>query len=208
MFTGLVERTGIMLSASAGKDQVWTIVIDPGLDYFREHGASIAVNGTCLTEVGAGGEGPLTFHVSQETLDRTSLGSMKVADAVNLERAMRPTDRLGGHIVLGHVDGTGKVLEITKQEGFVLLTILIPRELARYVVIKGSLCVDGTSLTVNQITDHADHTQISFTLIPVTWTTTRFAQLKVGDRVNIEVDIIAKHLERLALPWNTATKTP
>jgi riboflavin synthase len=206
MFTGLIERTGTMLSASAGTDRVWTLVIDPGPDYAREHGASIAVNGTCLTEVGTGGEGLLTFHVSQETLDRTSLGSIKVNDPVNLERAMRPTDRLGGHIVLGHVDGTGTVMNITKQEGFVILTIQIPRDLARYVVIKGSLCVDGTSLTVNHITDHPEHSEVSFTLIPVTWTTTRFSRLKIGERVNIEVDMIAKHLERLALPWKLGTK--
>ena len=206
MFTGLVERTGTMVSATAGNDRVWTLVIDPGPDYFREHGASIAVNGTCLTEVGSGGQGPLTFHVSQETLNRTSLGSMKIKDAVNLERAMRPTDRLGGHIVLGHVDGTSKVASITKQEGFVVLKIDLPRELARYVVVKGSLCVDGVSLTVNDIKDHEHFTEISFTLIPVTWTTTRFENLKVGECVNIEVDMIAKHLERLALPWNLAAQ--
>ncbi len=195
------------MSALADQHQVWTLVVDPGPNFPRDHGSSIAVNGACLTEVGPGGEGPLTFHVSQETLARTALGAIKVRDVVNLERAMRPSDRLGGHIVLGHVDCTGRISGITRQDGFVILTIQIPREMARYVVMKGSLCVDGASLTVNEIRDQEKTSDISFTLIPITWGTTRFSHQKVGDLVNIEVDMIAKHLERLALPWNLSQKT-
>lgn len=204
MFTGLVERTGRVVAMKQPADKntdVWTLVVDPGAGYDREHGASVAICGTCLTEVGSGGDGLLTFHVSHETLAKTSLGQLRVGALVNLERAMRPTDRLGGHIVLGHVDGTGELTCIENSDGFWLVKVLIQKDLARYVVSKGSIAVDGVSLTVNAIHDRETHSELSFMLIPVTWTTTAFHTLNVGSRVNIETDIIAKHIERLVKPW-------
>ena len=206
MFTGLVERTGRVVamkqpSSSTQSTDVWTLVVDPGAGYEREHGASVAINGTCLTEVGEAKEGLLTFHVSHETLAKTSLGQLSVGGLVNLERAMRPTDRLGGHIMLGHVDGTAEITLIESSEGFWLIKVRIAKNLARYVVSKGSIAVDGVSLTVNAIHDMENHSELSFMLIPVTWTTTAFHTLKVGSRVNIETDIIAKHIERLVKPW-------
>ncbi len=201
MFTGLVERTGLVTSVLDSKSDIWTLVVDPGKDFHREHGASIAINGVCLTEVGTATEGPLTFHVSHETLAKTSLGDIKPGSKVNLERAMRASDRLGGHIVLGHVDSTGLVKTIRQESKFFYVEILIPESLSKYVVSKGSIAVDGTSLTVNSLQDTREGCLLSFMLIPVTWSTTRFASLKINDKVNIEVDMIAKHLERLALPW-------
>lgn len=153
MFTGLVERTGVVKDVTSGRDAVWRLVVDPGEDYEREHGASIAINGVCLTEVGNANQGHLTFHVSHETLSKISLESLKPGSNVNLERAMRPTDRLGGHIVLGHVDGTGDFKVIRKEENFYYVEVLIPRSLSPYVVSKGSITVDGTSLTINSLRD-------------------------------------------------------
>lgn len=201
MFTGLVERTGHIVSSSQSTDHIWTVVVDPGLNYEREHGASIAVNGVCLTEVGSSGEGHLTFQVSHETKEKTSLSDLSSGTKVNLERAMRPTDRLGGHIMLGHVDCTGTVKAIESQQGFHILEIIIPTDLAKYVVTKGSIAIDGTSLTINKIKDSDTGCHLFFTIIPVTWTTTRLANVKINDKVNIEVDMIAKHLERLTSPW-------
>lgn len=205
MFTGLVERTGVIKQVTGENSGLWTLVVEPGDDYEREHGSSIAVNGVCLTEVGRAQQGPLTFHVSHETLSKTSLQQLKVGARVNLERAMRPNDRLGGHIVLGHVDGTGTVSTIRREESFYYVEILIPKTLAHYVVSKGSIAIDGTSLTINALRDGSEGTLLSFMLIPVTWETTRFADVKINDKVNIEVDMIAKHLERLSLPWKPAT---
>ena len=201
MFTGLVERTGRITAITSGDKGTWTLAVDPGLDFAREHGASIAVNGVCLTEIGQSLEGGLTFQVSHETLAKTSLGDLTKDSQVNLERAMRATDRLGGHIVLGHVDGTGVVKTIRQESNFVYLEVLIPEALAKYVVSKGSIAIDGTSLTINQLQDLAGGCLLSFMLVPVTWTTTAFAKLQINARVNIEVDMIAKHLDRLTLPW-------
>lgn len=203
MFTGLVERTGLVSSIikPTAEQSVWTLVIEPGDSYGRDFGASVAVNGACLTEVGKVGDGPLTFHVSPETLAKTSLAELKVKDLVNLERAMRPTDRLGGHIMLGHVDGTGVVTKVEADQGFWFLEVRIDRSLSKYVVSKGSIAIDGVSLTVNALRDEGDQSILSFMLIPVTWTTTRLHQARAGSLVNIEVDMIAKHLERLVAPW-------
>ena len=201
MFTGLIERTGKIQSIGQTKD-VYTLVVDPGKNFERMKGSSIAVNGVCLTEVGDGIDGPLTFHVSPETLSKTSLQDLKASDLINLERALRPADRLGGHLVQGHVDGTGHITELREQGGFWHLSVRIPRPLARYVVKKGSIAIDGVSLTVNQIQDNATDTQISFMLVPLTWETTGFKQKTINSLVNIEVDMIAKHVERLLLPLN------
>lgn len=208
MFTGLIERTGVVNQVTGESSGLWTLIVDPGQDFERQHGESVAVNGVCLTEVGSAQQGPLTFHVSHETLSKTNLKQLKVGSRVNLERAMRPTDRMGGHIVLGHVDGTGHVTIIRKEDSFYYVEILIPKTLAHYVVSKGSIAIDGTSLTVNAFRDNDQGTHLSFMLIPVTWETTRFADVQINDKVNIEVDVIAKHLERLSLPWKHTAPKP
>jgi riboflavin synthase len=201
MFTGLVERTGRITAITSGDKGAWTLAVDPGLDFSRDHGSSVAVNGVCLTEIGHACEGGLTFQVSHETLSKTALGDLTEGSLVNLERALCATDRLGGHIVLGHVDGTGLVKTIRQESSFVYLEVLIPEAMAKYVVCKGSVAIDGTSLTINQLSDSESGCLLSFMLVPVTWATTAFAHLKINARVNVEVDMIAKHLERLSVPW-------
>jgi riboflavin synthase len=199
MFTGLVERTGLVVEIlpQGGSENVFTLKIDPGPNYSREHGASVSVNGVCLTEVKHQTDGVLTFHVSPETLSKTSLGQLKPKSKVNLERAIRPTDRFGGHMVLGHVDGVSRVLEVKEEAGFWNLIIDLQTGLSKYTVSKGSIAIDGVSLTINSIEEVANKSHLSFMLIPVTWQTTALSQLKVNDIVNIEVDILAKHVERL-----------
>ena len=204
MFTGLVERTGRISSVHKSSDAVWTLTVDPGVDFARQHGDSIAVNGVCLTEVGTSSQGPLTFHVSPETLKRTSLGALTNGAKVNLERSLRADARLGGHIVLGHVDDKGIIQKLEPQEGFYLLEVLIPTKFAKYVVEKGSIAIDGTSLTINNVSDLSNGCLISFMLIPVTWEKTRLSECRVQDAVNIEIDMVAKHIERLTKAWNPA----
>ncbi|MCX6119438.1 MAG: riboflavin synthase, partial [Proteobacteria bacterium] len=200
MFTGLVERTGrvIEISSQLTGHNLFKLTIDPGPDFARTQGASVAVNGVCLSEVEDNVEGLLHFHVSPETLSKTSLDQVRVGHLVNLERAMRPSDRFGGHIVLGHVDGTGRVVDLQKVEDFWLLKVEVSFDLSRYIVSKGSITIDGVSLTVNAIEDQPTSSIISFMLIPITWETTALHQAAIGFKVNVEVDILAKHLERFA----------
>lgn len=203
MFTGLVERTGRVISLSETHGDLLTLVVDPGKNFSRDHGDSIAVNGVCLSEVGDVGETNLSFHVSPETLARTSLSSLTIGSLVNLERSLRPNDRMGGHFVLGHVDDRGVITNLKTENGFHLLEIKISEEFAKYVVKKGSIAVDGISLTINSVEDNKDGCLLSFTIVPVTWQTTRLSQCRVNDIVNIEVDMIAKHLERLTEAWTS-----
>jgi riboflavin synthase len=203
MFTGLVERTGRVISLSKTHGDMLTLVIDPGKDFSRDHGDSIAVNGVCLSEVGDVSATNLSFHVSPETLARTSLSALTPGHLVNLERSLRPNDRLGGHFVLGHVDDRGVITGIKSENGFHILDIKISKDFAKYVVKKGSIAIDGVSLTINQVEDGHDDCLLTFTIVPVTWQTTRLSQCQVNDIVNIEVDMIAKHLERLTEAWNT-----
>jgi riboflavin synthase len=158
-------------------------------------GDSIAVNGCCLTVVSHDGAA-WTADVMKESLDRTSLYGVRPGDRVNLERAVTPEKRLGGHIVQGHVDGVGEVLSRTPSEHWEIVEVSLPRELARYVVDKGSITVDGISLTVVEV--RADSFTVS--LIPETLARTTLGTRAVGDRVNLEVDVIAKHVERLLTP--------
>ena len=164
-----------------------------------ELGASIAVNGCCLT-VATLGDGPeersqWTADVMLETLKRTSLHALGAGDQVNLERAVTPTTRLGGHIVQGHVDGVGRIVSREPSEHWEVVTISLPPELVRYVVEKGSIAVDGISLTVVSVTDDA----FTVSLIPETLARTSLGFRAVGDEVNLETDIIAKHVEKLVL---------
>ncbi|HEU0041933.1 MAG TPA: riboflavin synthase, partial [Jiangellaceae bacterium] len=156
------------------------------------HGASIAVNGVCLTVVDVGG-GEFSVDVMRETLDRSALGSLTSGGPVNLERAVRASDRLGGHIVQGHVDGVGTIESRTPGERWDVVRIALPEPVRRYVVEKGSIAVDGVSLTVSAVGE--DWFEVS--LIPTTLALTTLGLRRPGDPVNLEVDVVAKYVERL-----------
>jgi len=160
------------------------------------HGGSIAVNGCCLTVV-AHDEQTFTVDVMAVTLSTTALGDLRPGSPVNLERATAAGARLGGHIVQGHVDGTGTILQRTPGPHWEVVRIAVPEHLARYVVAKGSIAVDGTSLTVVEVTDGEDGTSLTVSLIPETLAATTLGQAPVGSRVNLEVDVLAKYVERL-----------
>jgi riboflavin synthase len=163
-----------------------------------QHGASIAVNGVCLTVV-EHGDGRFQADVMGETLARTTLGRLSPGDPVNLERALPVDGRLGGHIVQGHVDGVGQVRAITPGDHWTVCRISLPTPLARYVVEKGSIAVDGVSLTVSAVSPiDASDPWFEVSLIPTTLALTTFGARSVDDPVNLEVDILAKHLERLS----------
>jgi riboflavin synthase len=192
MFTGIVEELGAVESLEDQGDAIrLTVRADTVLEG-TALGDSIAVNGCCLT-VAELGDGTWTADVMQETLDKTSLRGVGPGDRVNLERAVTPTTRLGGHIVQGHVDGVGEVISRTPSEHWEVVEVSMPRELARYVVDKGSITVDGVSLTVVS----AGEDRFTVSLIPETLARTTLGTRKVGDRVNLEVDVLAKHVERL-----------
>jgi riboflavin synthase len=184
MFTGIVEELGTVAAAGTRL----RVEAEQVLDGARL-GDSTAVNGCCLTLV-AIGDGWFEADVSEETLRRTTLGGLAVGDRVNLERPVRLTDRLGGHLVQGHVDGVGEVVAPAPD-----LQVRIPADLARYVIQKGSITVDGVSLTVVDPTDDG----FSVAVIPHTAEVTTLGGRQPGDRVNLEVDVIAKYVERLAL---------
>jgi len=155
-------------------------------------GDSININGVCLTIVQRNDQ-MVGVDLSLETLEKTALRELKEGDRVNLERALRPTDRLGGHIVTGHVDGIGEIVERREERGFLQLRIRIPESVSRYVVQKGSIAIDGISLTVNDYRQG----EIRMTLIPYTIERTTLRQRRVGDRVNLEADILGKYVEKL-----------
>ncbi len=203
MFTGLVERTGKILSISQPAAAtaslmggITQLIIDAGKGYETNLGDSVSVNGCCLT-VTSNKFDMLAFDVSSETLDRTNLGDLTEGTEVNLERAMQLGDRLGGHMVSGHIDGVGEVTAVGKQPKGWDLRVSISRSLSRYVINKGSICLDGVSLTVNSVEDHADRTEITIMLIPTTVSLTSFRNLQPGHRINVEVDLVGKYLERL-----------
>jgi riboflavin synthase len=192
MFTGIVEELGTVERVEDQGDAVrLTIRAETVLDDVRL-GDSIAVNGCCLT-VAERTDHLWTADLMQETLDQTSLRGARPGDRVNLERAVTPTTRLGGHIVQGHVDAVGEVLSRHPSEHWEVVEIALPPELARYVVDKGSITVDGVSLTV--VEAGADRFTVS--LIPETLARTTLGHRQPGDRVNLETDVIAKHVERL-----------
>jgi len=200
MFTGLVEEKGTVTAVEKLGDSVRLTFRGPVVTSDAHHGDSISVNGCCLTVMTQDGD---TFgaDVMQESLDKTSLGDLAVGSQVNLERATQAGARLGGHIVQGHVDGTGRILDRTPSEhgGVVvweIVRIALPAELARYLVDKGSVTVDGTSLTVVEVVDTPEP-WFSVSLIPTTLADTTLGTKSPGDRVNLEVDILAKYVERL-----------
>lgn len=192
MFTGIVEELGEVTEVTELEDASRLRFRGPVVTENVAHGDSIAVNGVCLTVV-THSDGGFSADVMAETLNRSSLGALTVGSPVNLERAMVLGDRLGGHLVQGHVDGTGTVLERTPGEHWELVRISLPAELSRYVVEKGSITVDGVSLTVADV--GADHFTVS--LIPTTLDLTTLGGKPPGAPVNLEVDVLAKYVERL-----------
>ncbi|MFJ5939264.1 MULTISPECIES: riboflavin synthase [unclassified Streptomyces] len=195
MFTGIVEELGEVVAVERLEDASRFRLRGPLVTEGAQHGDSIAVNGVCLTVV-EHGDGEFTADVMAETLKRSSLGALGVGSRVNLERPMAVGGRLGGHIVQGHVDGTGTVLARTPSEHWELVKVGLPAHLARYVVEKGSITVDGVSLTVVEVGDD----WFTISLIPTTLDLTTLGIKKSGDPVNLEVDVIAKYVERLLGP--------
>ena len=196
VFTGIVEERGtvVALDSVADGDAALLTVRGPTVVTDAVHGASIAVNGVCLTVVSTGSDdATFTVDVMGETLRRSTIGSLAPGHQVNLERAVRANDRLGGHIVQGHVDGVGEIVARTPGEAWDVVRIAIDAETARYVVEKGSITVDGVSLTVSLV--GPDWFEIS--LIPTTLELTTLGLVKPGNRVNLETDVIAKYVERL-----------
>ena len=193
MFTGLIEGVGALVARELrGGDARLRIGVGT-LPFDRvEMGESISVNGVCLTVVAFD---PTHFEAdaSNETLALTTLGALTIGQALNLERAMRPDDRLGGHLVSGHVDGVGQVLQVSDDARAQRWTFAAPEPLLRYIAQKGSICVDGVSLTVNAV----DAAGFEVALVPHTIAHTAFAQTTVGDAVNLEVDLVARYVERL-----------
>jgi len=194
MFTGLVQAVGALTDISRGEDSA---ILRFDVDNFIidvKKGDSIAVNGVCLTAVEIGADF-FTADVMIQTLKLTSLGALDLGSKVNLELAARLSDRMGGHIVQGHVDGVGVVTGITPGEKWQQVDITIPAHLMKYLQPQGSICVDGVSLTVGELSDDAN--QISVWLIPETLAKTNLSTRKIGDTVNIEVDVLAKYVERI-----------
>ena len=192
MFTGIVEELGEVVAVEELGDASRFTLRGPLVTEDARHGDSIAVNGVCLTVVDAG-DGTFTADVMAETLKRSSLGALRPGSPVNLERAMALGGRLGGHLVQGHVDGTVTILARTPAEHWEIVTVSLPQDLARYVVEKGSITVDGISLTVVEAA--ADHFTVS--LIPTTLALTTLGTKQPGEPVNLEVDVLAKYVERL-----------
>ncbi len=193
MFTGIVEERGEVVASQDLGDAARLTVRGPLVTSDARHGDSIAVNGVCLTVVEHGDDGTFTADVMHETLRRSSLGALRVGSPVNLERAVRLQDRLGGHVVLGHVDGTGALLQVRPEEHWTVVRVSLPAELDRYVVEKGSITVDGISLTVVDVQPG----WFEVSLIPTTLSLTTLGAKGPGDPVNLEVDVLAKHLEKL-----------
>ena len=196
MFTGLVEEVGIIRSVSpVGEGARVEIAATTVLDDV-EMGASIAVNGCCLTVV-EWGDGWWAADAVPETMERTNLGGLNAGDPVNLERPLAANGRYGGHVVQGHVDGTGEVVGIDElDDGSWRFTFSLPPELVNYVVEKGSIAIDGISLTVAAVTP----TTFSIAIIPHTFAVTAMGRRAVGDTVNLEADVLAKYVERLVRP--------
>ena len=192
MFTGIVEELGEVVAVEPLQDASRLTVRGPVVTSDAGHGDSISVNGVCLTVV-TSADGTFTADVMAETLRRSSLGDVAVGSPVNLERAVRVSDRLGGHVVQGHVDGTGTIEQVAPDEHWTVVRISLPEDLRRYVVEKGSITVDGVSLTVSRI----EGGWFEVSLIPTTLSLTTLGAKGVGDAVNLEVDVMAKYVEKL-----------
>jgi riboflavin synthase len=195
MFTGIIESIGSIRALTPKGGDVRVHVHTGKLDLNDvKLGDSIAVNGVCLTAVELPGDG-FWADVSRETLDCTAFNDLKVGSPVNLEKALTPSSRLGGHLVSGHVDGVGEIVSRNENARAVQFTVRAPKALARYIAHKGSITVDGTSLTVNAV----NGAEFELTIVPHTLAETIMADYRPGRRVNLEVDLLARYLERLLL---------
>ena len=194
MFTGLIQAVGQVSTIERQESSARLEISSKEIASEIAQGDSVSVNGVCLTVVSFDAS-QFAVDVMVQTLNLTSTGSLEVGSAVNLELATRTADRLGGHIVQGHVDGVAKVVAISADSQWTRMDISIPRELMKYVVAQGSICVEGVSLTVGELNDPAD--RISVWLIPETLANTNLSQKQVGAVLNIEVDVLAKYVERL-----------
>lgn len=195
MFTGIIQAVGEVAAIEPKGDDVRLRILTNELDLADvQLGDSIAVDGVCLTAVDLSGDG-FWADVSGETLSCTTFKSLTVGTKTNLEKALTPTTRLGGHLVSGHVDGIGKIIERYNDGRSVRFHIQAPDEMAKYIAEKGSICVDGISLTVNVVNGAV----FELNIVPHTLQETTMGQFKVGTKVNLEVDIIARYLERLIL---------
>lgn len=192
MFTGIIEELGRVRSIEPRSENARIVIEAHTVTGDTKHGDSIAVNGVCLTALDVAPDS-FAADVSRETLDRSTLGRLEPGSRVNLERAVTPATRLGGHIVQGHVDGRGKFVSATDHGGSWTVRVAFPPEIARYLVFKGSVAVEGISLTIARLED--DYFEIA--IIPKTWEVTNFSHLGPGDEVNLEVDVIAKYVERI-----------
>lgn len=202
MFTGIVQAVGKLVASENRHGDKLLRIHTADLDLSDVIlGDSIATNGVCLTVVALPGDG-FWADVSVETLDYTTLGALKNGSAVNLEKALRASDRLGGHIVSGHVDGVGEIISIHTDARSIRYRLRAPAELARYIAHKGSVCVDGVSLTVNKV----EGAEFELNIVPHTQQKTVFSEYKIGSKVNLEVDVIARYLERLLLGDKAAEK--
>lgn len=201
MFTGIVEELGQVEDVRRGPESVVLRVKAPGVLIGLAPGDSVAVDGVCLTVTAHDGVA-FEADVMLETLQRSTLDSLAPGSTVNLERAMRADGRFGGHIVQGHVDGTADCLARRAGDGWDVVTFSLPPSLAPFVVHKGSICLDGVSLTVSGLAE--DRFEVS--LIPTTLAATTLGTLAVGDAVNVEVDVIAKYVERLLSPRTTEAR--
>lgn len=197
MFTGIVEELGEIVAKEELVDAARFTVRGPLVTSDAGHGDSIAVNGVCLTVVDVLADGSFTADVMQETLNRSSLAKLDVGSRVNLERAAALNSRLGGHLVQGHVDGTGHVISRSPSENWEVVRIALPDSISRYVVEKGSITVDGVSLTVSALGGDRGFEYFEISLIPTTLELTTLGTAVVGTPVNLEVDVIAKYVERL-----------
>ena len=195
MFTGIIEAIGTIRALSPKGGDVRVYVETGKLDLADvKLGDSIAVNGVCLTAVELPGDG-FWADVSRETLARTAFIDLKTGSKVNLEKALTPSSRLGGHLVSGHVDGVGEILKREDNARAIQFTVRAPRELAKYIALKGSITVDGTSLTVNAV----NGAEFELTIVPHTLIETIMADYRPGRQVNLEVDLLARYLERLMM---------
>ena len=201
MFTGIIEELGTVQSFTANEGGAKMIVSASVVTSDAKEGDSIAVNGVCLTALDITSTS-FSADLSQETLDCSTLGILKTGSRVNLERAVTPSTRLGGHIVQGHVDARGEFLSATKSGEFWTVRIGYPKEVSPYLVYKGSIAIEGISMTIANLTD--DHFEIA--VIPKTWELTNLSTLKGGDSVNLEADVIAKYVQRMMVVGNKSER--
>ncbi|MCM5560228.1 riboflavin synthase [Pleomorphomonas sp. JP5] len=199
MFSGIIARTVAVQTATATGGSL-VVTIPTGWSDL-ELGESIAVNGVCLTVTEMDEDGTARFFLSPETLSRSNLGRLATGSVVNLERSVALADRLSGHMVQGHVDGKATLIAVTPDSDARRLEFDLPPELARYCVEKGSISLNGISLTINSIEPSDDGARIGITIIPHTWDNTNLSSAALGDEINVEVDVIAKYVEALCKPY-------